>query len=220
MIGLSEEEATALATAKASALAVQIIIDRLEKKSRDAGQEEFLKLRRMRRAAKPRTLPEKFQERQDFPKPASRIPQHCKNRWNWKPPAPPKSQVVRETFDLVRSFGGLAATHSLDHAQTKRALRDAGIDICEEVARDWDRGISIHELSRRHGTGRDTIARWIRKTGRKINPRNGNRRCDEALIVKTYGETNSVNKAAIAAGVAWDTARSVLLRYGIRVERR
>jgi|GEM_PF-542237 len=32
--------------------------------------------------------------------------------------------------------------------------------------------------------------------------------------------TNSVNKAAIAAGVAWDTARSVLLRYGIRVERR
>ncbi|WP_156429089.1 hypothetical protein [Paracoccus aminovorans] len=220
MIGLSEEEAAALAAAKASALAAKIIIDRLQKKSRDARLEEILKLKRMRRSTKPSILPEKLQERQDFPKPASHMPQHRKNRWNWKPPASPESKAVRETFDLVRSFGGLAAAYSLDRAQTKQALQDAGIDICEEVARDWDRGISIHELSRRHGTGRDTIARWIKKTGRAIIPRNGNWRYDEALIAKTFDETGSVNKAAKAAEVSWDTARSVLSRYGIRAEGR
>lgn len=218
MIGLSEAEVTALAAAKASALAAQTIIDRLVRKSRDARLGEMLARKAARPAAKPKILPEKIPERQDFPKPASRMPQHPKNRWSWTPSAPPESAVVRETFDFVRSFGGLATTHSLDHTQTKRALRDAGIDICEDIARDWDSGISVKELSRRHGIGRDTISRWIRKTGREIMPRNSNWRYDEALIAKTFDETQSVNKAARAAGVSWATARSVLSRYGIRAE--
>lgn len=218
MIGLSEEEATALEAAKASALAAQIIIDRLVRKSRDARLTEILARKTARPAAKPVVLLEKTAERQDFPKPASRMPQHPKNRWNWKPPASPETAVVRETFKLVKSFGGLASTHSLDHTQTKRALREAGIDICEEIARDWDRGISVQELSRRHGVGRDTIARWIRKTGRIVNPRNGNRRYDEALILETFRATRSVNKAAIASEVSWATARAVLSRSGKRTE--
>lgn len=218
MIGLSEEEVTALEAAKASALAAQIIIDRLVRKSRDARLTEMLARRAARPAAKPKILSEKIPERQDFPKQASRMPQHPRNRLNWKPPAPPEAAVVRETFDLVKSFGGLAATHSLDRTQTKRALRDAGIDICEDIARDWDRGISVQELSRRHGVGRDTIARWIRKTGRIVNPRNGNRRYDEALILETFRATRSVNKAAIAAEVSWATARAVLSRSGKRAE--
>lgn len=220
MIGLSEAEVTALEAAKASALAAQIIIDRLERKSRDARLSEMLARKTARPAAKPKISSEKIPERQDFPKPASRMPQHSKNRRNWKPSAPPESAVVRETFDLVKSFGGLATTHSLDHTQTKRALRDAGIDICEEIARDWDRGIAVKELSRRHGVGRDTISRWIRKAGREIMPRNSNWRYDESLIAKTFDKTQSVNKAARAAGVSWATARSVLSRYGIRAEGR
>lgn len=213
MIGLSDDEARVLAEAKATAHAAQAIIDHLESKSRDARLKKFQKLWEVQRATKPRILPEKFREQHDFPKPASKLPRHPKQRFRWKPAIPPEADVVRESFELTKSFGGLAATHGLDRYETLKALRGAGVDIYEEVAREWDRGTPMQELSRRHGVGRDTIARWIRKAGRNINPRNGNWRYDEALIAKTFDETGSVNKAA---GVSWDTARAVLSRYDIR----
>ncbi|MFV0409534.1 MAG: hypothetical protein ACK5LJ_07495 [Paracoccus sp. (in: a-proteobacteria)] len=136
MTGLSDEEADTLAAAKEAMQAAKAVIDRLEDKARRAGFEAILKRKRKQPDAKQAILSEARKERQDFPKPASRIPSHPKNRWNWKPPAPPTSEAIRETFDLVRSFGGLAATYSLDRNQTMKALRDAGIDIYEAVGRE------------------------------------------------------------------------------------
>lgn len=221
MIGLSKEEERVLADAKATVEAAQVVISDLEEKSRSARLKEIFELSKLRRATNAKVSIEKLPERQDFPKPASMIPTHLRNIWlKQEPLRLPDSESVRKTFRLVRSFGGLATTYRLDHHQTMMALRNAGIDIYEEVARQWDSDISIKELRRQHGVGRDTIARWIKKTGRKIMPRNGNWRYDEALIAKTFDDTGSVNKAAKAAGVSWDTARAVLSRYEIRVEGR
>lgn len=221
MFGLCEEETAALAAARAAVRSAQSIVDRLERKQLQARLEKFLERKQASIRLIPAIQSEETAPRHNFPKPAS----IKRSRPNsilrlLDPPAPPAPEAILDTFAQVKSFGGLAATYSLDHSQTRRALRDAGIDIYEEVARDWDRGTSIQELSRRHGTGRDTIARWIRKTGRNINPRNGNRHYDEALIAKTFREASSVNRAAKAAGVSWATARAVLSRYGLREEGR
>ena len=221
MFGLTEEESAALVAATADLETAQRIIDHLKEKSSRARLDAILARKRAYRPPASRIHFKKDAPRQDYPKPASKIPSPrytCEQLLN-PPPMPPRDAII-DTFSLVKSFAGVAITHSLGRGQTRRALRDAGIDICEEAVRDWDHGISVQELSRRHGIGRDTIARWIRKTGRTIKPRNGNRRYDEELIAETYRETNSVNKAALAAGVAWDTARSVLSRNGIRVEGR
>lgn len=220
MIGLSEDEERTLKDAKAVREAAQAIISHLEEKSRSASLKGILKRAKVRREANAKIVLEKLPERQTFPKPASRIPRSQRYLWLKEEPQLPNCEAVRETFELVRSFGGLATTYSLDHSQTKKVLRKAGIDIYEEVARQWDSDVPIKELSRQHGVGRDTIARWIKKTGRNIMPRNGNWRYDEALIAKTFDETSSVNKAAKAARVSWDTARSVLSRYKIRAEGR
>ncbi|RDD70990.1 helix-turn-helix domain-containing protein [Paracoccus versutus] len=221
MFGLTDEETAALVAARAAVQNAQSIVDRLERKIFDAESEAIRARRRTPRSSVAATLSANASPRQDFPKPASK---RCSRPSSLSrllyPPTPPPREAIIDTFGLVKSFGGLANTYSMGHAQTHQALRDAGINIWEEVARDWDRGISVKELSRRHGIGRDTVARWIRKTGRIVNPRNGNRRSDEALIVKTYEETYSVNKAAIAAGVAWAMARAVLLRDDAWTEKR
>lgn len=227
MEGLSEDQKQALAEAKAALRSAQAIIDELEQVMRVASLKKMLRERSVRRftEAKNKITPVFIPDRQDYPKPASRMlpePSISLSMLLRKslPPPLPEPGVVRETYNLVKSFYGFAATHSLTGSRALEALKQAGINIIEEVALDWDNGTPIRELSRRHGPGRDTIARWIRKTGREIKPGNGNRTYDEALIVATYKETRSGNRAAQVAGVSWDTARSILRRHGLWVENR
>lgn len=210
-----------LAEAKATVESAQAIIEDLEKIKSAARLEKFWQQRKASQRSKKRSL--EFVPPQNHPKPASQMlpqPSMTISRILWGDPPPPEPDAVRETYHLVKSFHGFAATHSLSRSRALKVLRQAGIDIYEEVSRDWDDGVPIRELSRRHGPGRDTIARWIRKTGREIKPGNGNRKYDEALIVATYEETRSGNRAAHVAGVSWNTTRSVLRRHGLWIEDR
>lgn len=222
MEGLSEDQKQALAEAKATARSAQAIIDELEQIARAARREEFRRLRTVSRCTdtlKITLLPPA--DRQDYPKPASRMlpkPSTSISVILRGHPPLPEPDCVRETYRLVKSFHGFAATHSLPRNRAIKALKQAGIDIYEEVARDWDNEVPIRELSRRHGPGRDTIARWIRKTGREIKSGNSNREYDEALIVATYKKTRSANRAAQAAGISWATARSALRRHDLWIE--
>ncbi|TWI35191.1 hypothetical protein IQ24_01701 [Paracoccus sulfuroxidans] len=156
--------------------------------------------------------------RQDYPRKASRmLPVPERSIFLPPPPVPPLPDPLeaRAVYQLVRSLHGFAATFGLARGRAIKALKIAGIDIYEDIAREWEAGCDTRELSRRHGPGRDTIARWIRKTGRTVLPRNSNWRYDEALIAETFDKAGSVNKAAEAAGVSWTTAGAVLSRYGI-----
>ncbi|WP_135058772.1 helix-hairpin-helix domain-containing protein [Paracoccus salipaludis] len=131
-----------------------------------------------------------------------------------KPPLPDSAEL-RERYETVRSINSFAFGLGLQRADAIKALKNAGIDIYEEIARAWQKGTSVRELSRCHGVGRDTISRWIRRTGRAVPIANSRKRYDEQVVVNVYQETRSCNRAAKAAHVAWRTAKMVLVRHGL-----
>ncbi|MFV1593835.1 hypothetical protein VWZ88_09275 [Phaeobacter sp. JH20_36] len=131
-----------------------------------------------------------------------------------EPPLPELNQIKR-LFEDLRSLDRVAQALGRGRRDAVKALATAGIDIREEIAREWDAGRSIRELHEQHGSGCDTISRWIKQAGRKVRPRNSNKKCDEELIVCTYLKTRSAKRCADAAGVSWEKARSVLRKRGL-----
>lgn len=129
-------------------------------------------------------------------------------------PVTPDAEATRAQFELCRSLSGFAAAFDLSRTEGKAALKEAGIDLYAQVASDWDANVSIRELSRRHGVGKDTIARWIRRAGRSIPLGNCRKRYSEELILESFAKVPSCNRAAKAAGVSWLTAKNVLVRHG------
>ncbi|WP_347139242.1 hypothetical protein [Paracoccus sp. SSK6] len=133
----------------------------------------------------------------------------------FKPQKLPPPDTVAEAFERTRSLVDFANVFSLDRRMAIRALATAGIDIQKVVALEWERGCSVRELSHRHAVTRSTIGRWIKKGGRDIYPRNGNRKHDEDLIVQVFLKTGSANRAAQAANVHWATARRILQKHNL-----
>ncbi|WP_282601821.1 hypothetical protein [Paracoccus sp. PARArs4] len=131
-----------------------------------------------------------------------------------KPRLPEPSEVKR-IYEEMPSLDQVAQALGRDRRAAVKALAAAGIDIKEEIAKQWDSGSSLRELHKRHGPGCDTISRWIKSTGREVQPRNANRQCDEALIVETYLKTRSANRCALVAGVSWEKARTILRKRGM-----
>lgn len=134
-------------------------------------------------------------------------------RRDGSPSARPTPHETRETYAATRSFGIFARTFGFTRNEAINALAEAGIDIYEDVGAAWQNGQSSRSLSDRHGVTRATICRWIKKTGRKILPRNQNRTYDEDLIKQAF-QKGTANKAATTAGVHWLTARRILKEMG------
>lgn len=122
------------------------------------------------------------------------------------------SKTLREHYICVRSIDDFSTDLGLSCMAGISALKRAGVNVYEDVALEWDSGISIRELSLRYGIGRDTISRWIKRTGRDVPPANSRQRYDADLVARVFEQTNSVNAAATAAGIAWDTARKAVSR--------
>lgn len=135
-------------------------------------------------------------------------------RFGENPRLPVPSEVKR-IYEEMPSLDKVAQALGRDRRAAAKALAAAGIDIKEDIAKQWDSGSSLRELHKRHGPGCDTISRWIKSTGREVQPRNANRQCDEALVVETYLKTRSANRCALAAGVSWEKARNILRKRGM-----
>ncbi|WP_152559570.1 hypothetical protein [Paenirhodobacter enshiensis] len=131
-----------------------------------------------------------------------------------KPRLPEPSEIKR-IYEEMPSLDGVAKALRVDRRAAVKALATAGVDIREDIAKQWDAGSSLRELRQRHGPGCDTISRWIKSTGREVQPRNANRQCDEALIIETYLKTRSANRCAQAAGISWEKARNILRKQGM-----
>ncbi|WP_104491164.1 hypothetical protein [Paracoccus denitrificans] len=84
----------------------------------------------------------------------------------------PTPHETREAYAGTRSFGIFARTFGFTHHEAIKALAHAGIDIYEDVGADWQKGQCTRTLSDRHGVTRATICRWVKKTGRRMLPRN------------------------------------------------
>ncbi|MFB2533466.1 hypothetical protein ACEYYA_14975 [Paracoccus sp. p3-h83] len=228
--GLTEEQKTRLLAARKSYAVAQALAD-----EHKAVVDELERMRfiarvyavRKRRAARSTTdqylnndftLPEDSRKN-DLPQPARMmvIERRVSIRDLLNPPTPaplPAENELIEQYRLVRSINSFAFWLGLRRHAAIKVLKSVGIDVYGEVARDWEAGESIRELSRRHGPGRDTISSWIKRTGRTVPVANSRQRYDEELILEIYEKTNSCNSAANAAGVAWRTAKAVLIRYG------
>ncbi|MCA0964984.1 hypothetical protein [Salipiger bermudensis] len=124
-------------------------------------------------------------------------------------------EKIRSLYAEFESLELVARALDIDRRAAVKALAYAGIDIKDEIAKQWEAGSSLRELHEQHGSGCDTISRWIKSTGREVQPRNANRHCDEALIVETYLKTRSANRCALAAGVSWEKARNILRKRGM-----
>lgn len=122
----------------------------------------------------------------------------------------PEAKTLREHYLRVRSIGDFSSDLGLSCNAGISALKRAGVNVYEEVALEWESGVSIRDLSLRYGIGRDTISRWIKRTGREVPPANTRQRYDADLVARVFEQTNSVNAAATAAGIAWDTARKAV----------
>ena len=184
-LGLTEEEASRLerygklhADAQAVADEYKAIVDALMLKRLWARRSEMLKKRaelRQKQAISTAFLAqEPDQERCSFPKPAHAMV--VERRYTIhelrNPPSPlplPAKEELIKLYDFVRSINAFAFNLGLRRNEGIKALKELGIDIYEEVARDWERGVPIRELSRRHGVGRDAISRWIKRTGRDVD---------------------------------------------------
>lgn len=127
----------------------------------------------------------------------------------------PSPNIVSEAFSRTGTLVDFANLFGLDRQSAVKALATAGINIHRVIAEEWGRGSTVRELSERHAVTRQTIGAWIKKGGRDVQPRNGNRQHDEDLIVKIYRDTKSANRAAQAAKVHWATARSVLRKHNL-----
>lgn len=138
---------------------------------------------------------------------------NCSHRRDGDRSAMPTPHETRESYAATRSFGIFAHTFGFTHYEAIKALAHAGIDIFEDVGADWQNGQSSRSLSDRHGVTRATICRWIKKTGRKMLPRNQNRTYDEDLIKQAF-QKGTANKAATTARVHWLTARRILKEMG------
>lgn len=170
--------------------------------------------RRQERAAKSigKTDTQPLTPENTEPEPSNSL-RRVRLRLNPEPlPVPDK---IRSLYTEFESLELVARALDIDRHTAVKALAYAGIDIKDEIAKQWEAGSSLRELHERHGPGCDTISRWIKSTGREVQPRNANRQCDEWLIVETYLKTRSANRCAQAAGVSWEKARSILRKRGM-----
>ena len=89
-------------------------------------------------------------------------------------------------------------------------LRKAGVDVIEEVSKEWDGGSSLRKLSKKHGPLPQTISNWIKSTGRQVKPRNSNKKYDEKRIRELCDEQWPTNKIAKSMGLSWATVQRII----------
>lgn len=159
---------------------------------------------------------------QDYPRRASQMLPGRESLisllWQEEEVLVPDAAILRRDYFDMKSIHGVAALHGLERRVALKALKDIGVDVYEEIAREWESGVTIRELSRRHGPSQTAISNWIKKAGRVILPRNANRKHDIELILQVYDETRSCKRAAQAGGVAWATAKNILEKHDRWIE--
>ncbi|WP_339108765.1 hypothetical protein [Thioclava sp. GXIMD4216] len=122
----------------------------------------------------------------------------------------PKPDELRALWRETGSLGQLAKKIEAGTIKTVTALQRAGINVYEEIALEWDSGMSLRSLTQKHEVSRQTLSKWIKKTGRPVAPRNGNRSYDKEKFARAFAEKSSVNNAARAVGISWERANRII----------
>lgn len=216
---LTEAQKKALADAISAARTAQATVDELSSLRSLLRRASSKRRRRTGGTEKPADaavhVPEEMQEPKTLPDdvwPATRRRVRNSRPEQRELPDPEK---IREIYFSTRSLVRFGNTLGLCRRTAIKALATAGIDIYEDIASEWENRCSMRVLSNRHAVTRATISRWIKKAGREVKPRNGNRTYNEDLIERVYLERRSANQPALAGKVHWSTARRILKERGL-----
>ncbi|MBM1817855.1 hypothetical protein [Pseudosulfitobacter pseudonitzschiae] len=121
--------------------------------------------------------------------------------------------IVRPSDELVSLFqeaGSLdqfAKRLAITRREAIHALKAAGFDVVEDIAREWEGGKSLRVLSKEHGPTPQTISKWIKSTGRTIKPRNSNQKYDRARMYELFDDGWTTNKIATTMKLSWATVQ-------------
>ena len=118
-----------------------------------------------------------------------------------------------DLINLFRTTGGIdgfAEQLTVERRRALRWLKKAGVDVFEEIAREWEDGSSLRKLSAKHGPLPKTISNWIKSTGRVVRPRNSNPKYDITKIYSYKKMRWSTNRIALDMGLSWATVQRVI----------
>ena len=116
-------------------------------------------------------------------------------------------------YRSLRSLDQFAKQIKVSRRTAIHLLMLQGLDVFEDLAREWETGSSLRELSTKHGPKPKTIASWIRLTGREIKPRNSNQKYDRRQMNELFDKMWTTNKVAKEMGLSWATVQKVRNTY-------
>ncbi len=123
------------------------------------------------------------------------------------------ASIEQSSDDLVSLFREIGSLDQFaKHLETTRrnaihALKAAGVDVLEDIAKQWENKTSLRRLSEQHGPTPQTISKWIKSTGRQIKPRNSNRIYDETTMHALFRQKWTINSIAEAMKLSWATVQ-------------
>lgn len=110
-------------------------------------------------------------------------------------------------FERAKSLDQFARDLGVTRRNAIHALKTAGIDVFEAIAKDWENGQSLRVLSEKHGPTPQTISNWIKSTGREIKPRNSNEKYDRARVYELFDDGCTTNYIATTLELSWATVQ-------------
>lgn len=122
---------------------------------------------------------------------------------------PIQSEGLVSRFYKIESLDKFAKHINVTRKTAIQMLRNKGLNLIEEIAIAWENGSSLRKLSKLHGPLPQTISKWIKSTGRNMQPRNSNRKYDVELIEKLFDEKCTTNKIAKLLGLSWATVQKL-----------
>ena len=120
-------------------------------------------------------------------------------------------QLVYQSAPRLRAF---AARHSLSWKTAKKVLEANGVDFSAQVRAEFENGMSLIELSEKHGPKAETLSNWLELSGVRIQRGNFRRGINVEDLVRVFRATSSVNQVARHAGIHWSTAARLLRKAG------
>lgn len=108
-------------------------------------------------------------------------------------------------FHDIKSLDQFAKRLRITRRNAIHALKKVGFDVLESIAKEWQNGKSLRDLSEKHGPMPQTISKWIKSTGREIKPRNSNEKYDREQINRWFDAGWTTNKIAKRLGHSWAT---------------
>ncbi|NVK45235.1 MAG: hypothetical protein HWE33_02940 [Rhodobacteraceae bacterium] len=118
----------------------------------------------------------------------------------------PTDELV-SLFQVVGSLDQFAKRLAITRRDALHALKAAGFDVVEDIAKAWECGKSLRTLSQKHGPTPQTISKWIKSTGRVIKPRNSNQKYDRARMYELFDDGWTTNKIATTMKLSWGTVQ-------------